>query len=126
MSIEDRIQRRMDRRIDRRGGTDFNSLNPDEIKYQEALQRVKRIKSFYTHAVVYIVINIMIVIVNVQDLKEGESYFKIENFFTLFFWGIGLLAHGLSVFLPGMILGNDWEERKIRELMEKEKNEKWE
>lgn len=122
MSLEDRIQRRRDRRV----GTDFTSSNPDEIKYQEALKRVKRIKGFYTHALVYIVINIMIVIINVQGLKEGESYFQIHNFFTLFFWGIGLLAHGLSVFLPGMILGNDWEERKIRELMEKDKNEKWE
>ena len=122
MSIEDRIQRR----IDRRGSTNFSSSNPEEIKYLEAVQRVKRIKGFYTHAVVYVVINIMIVIVNVQGLKEGESYFQLHNFFTLFFWGIGLLAHGLSVFLPGMILGNDWEERKIRELMDKEKNEKWE
>lgn len=101
-------------------------MTQDEIKYQEALKRVKRIKGFYTHALVYIVINIMIVIVNIQGLKEGESYFQFHNFFTAFFWGIGLLAHGLSVFLPSMVLGNDWEERKIRELMEKEKNDKWE
>lgn len=98
----------------------------DEIKYLEALKRVKRIKGFYTHAVVYFVINIMIVIVNIQGLKEGESYFQIENFFTAFFWGIGLLAHCLSVFLPNFIFGNNWEEKKIKELMEKEKNENWE
>lgn len=122
MSIEDRIQRRMDRR----GSNDFVPTNPEEAKYQDALKRVKRIKGFYTHAIVYVVINIMIVIVNVQGLKEGETYFQFHNFFTLFFWGIGLLAHGLSVFLPGMILGSNWEERKIRELMDKEKNNKWE
>ena len=39
----------------------------------------------------------------------------------LFFWGIGLVAHGLSVFVPQFVLGKDWEERKIRELMEKNK-----
>ena len=38
----------------------------DEIKYQEALKRVKKIKGFYTHAIVYIIINLMIVIVNYQ------------------------------------------------------------
>ena len=44
-----------------------------------------------------------------------------------FFWGIGLLAHGLSTFLPYFILGKDWEERKIKELMDKERNaNKWE
>ena len=68
----------------------------------------------------------MFVVINYQNLGEGESYFQWHNFITAFFWGIGLLAHGLSVFLPGMILGNNWEERKIRELMEKEKNNKWE
>ena len=59
-------------------------------------------------------------------MEVGESYFRMQNMTTLLFWGIGLLAHGLSVFLPGMILGNNWEERKIKELMEKDKNNKWE
>jgi hypothetical protein len=73
-----------------------------------------------------LVINIMIVIINIQNLKDGESYFQVQNFFTAFFWGIGLLAHGLSVFLPDWILGQNWEERKINELMENEKANKWE
>ena len=98
----------------------------DEIKYQEALKRVKKIRGFYTHLAVYVVINIMIFIVNIQNLDAGESYFKLENFSTAFFWGIGLLSHGLSVYIPGIIMGKDWEEKKIKELMEKDKNEKWE
>lgn len=98
----------------------------DEIKYQEALKRVKKIKGFYSHAVVYVIINIMIIIINVQDLDEGESYFQFKNFMTAFFWGIGLVAHGLSVFMPNWIMGQNWEERKIREFMEKEKANKWE
>ena len=44
----------------------------EEIKYQEALKRVKKIKGFYTHAIVYVIINIMIVIINIQDLKEFQ------------------------------------------------------
>jgi hypothetical protein len=98
----------------------------DEIKYQEALKRVKKIKGFYTHALVYVIINLMIVIVNIQNLDLGESYFQYQNFSTAFFWGIGLTAHGFSVFVPQWFLGNNWEERKIKELMEKEKNSKWE
>ena len=100
--------------------------NYDEIKYQEATKRVKKIKGFYTHLTVYIVVNIMIIIVNVQNLDEGESFLKFKTFSTALFWGIGLAAHGLSVFLPSLIMGKDWEEKKIKELMEKEKNNKWE
>ena len=93
----------------------------EEIQYQEALQRVKKIKGFYSHLLVYIVINLMIVIVNIQALSDGESYFKLENFFTAFFWGIGLLAHALSTFMPHWIFGKSWEDKKIREFMEKDK-----
>jgi hypothetical protein len=123
MSLEDRIQRRMDRR-------DFKNYvptSPEDAKYFEAVKRVKRIKGFYTHAFVYVIINLIFVVINYQNLGEGESYFQWHNFITAFFWGIGLLAHGLSVFLPRMILGSDWEERKIRELMEKEQSNrsKW-
>lgn len=97
----------------------------EEIKYQEALKRVKKIKGFYSHLLVYIMVNIMIIVVNIQNLSPGESYFQYKNFFTAFFWGIGLVAHGFSVFVPQWFLGNNWEERKIRELMEKDKK-KWE
>lgn len=92
--------------------------NLDEIRYQEALKRVKKIKGFYTHLIVYIVINLMIVIVNIQELDAGESYFHWHNFTTLFFWGIGIVAHGLSVFLPTAVLGKNWEQKKIKQLME--------
>ena len=77
----------------------------DEIKYQEALKRVKKIKGFYTHAIVYVFVNIMIVFLNVKNLDPGETYFQFKNFMTAFFWGIGLVAHGLSVFVPNWIMG---------------------
>lgn len=102
-------------------------MTPEEqIHYEKALKRVKKIKGFYTHFLVYIIINIMIIIVNIQDLESGESYFKLENFFTAFFWGIGLVAHATGVFVPEIIFGKNWEERKIREFMEKEQRNKYE
>ena len=105
--------------------SEFEKFQPED-KYADAQRKVKRLKGFYTHLIVYIVINIMIVFINSRDLDAGESYFKIENFFTAFFWGIGLLAHALSTFMPNFIFGRNWEEKKIKEFMEKEKSEKWE
>jgi hypothetical protein len=99
--------------------------NLDEIRYQEALKRVKKVKGFYTHLIVFVVINSMIIIGNYQQLNPGEDFLHWQTFSTFFFWGIGLLAHGLSVFLPSIVLGKDWEERKIKELMEKEKSNQW-
>jgi uncharacterized integral membrane protein len=100
--------------------------NLDEIKYQEAVKRVKKIKGFYTHLIVYIIINAMLLIVNYKNLDANENFWRWQTFNTVFFWGIGLVAHGLSVFMPSMIMGSNWEEKKIKELMEKDKNSKWE
>ncbi|AST01282.1 hypothetical protein BT10792_02380 [Bacillus thuringiensis] len=35
-------------------------------------------------------------------------------------WGIGIVIHGLTTFPVG-IFGKEWEERKIKEYMEKDK-----
>lgn len=104
----------------------MENRNFEQERYERAKKRVKRIRGFYTHALVYVVINMIIVIINVQQLDEGESYFQWQNFITLFSWGIGLLAHGLSVFMPDLILGKNWEEKKIKELIDKDKNNQWE
>ena len=96
-------------------------MNTEEIRYREAQKRVKRMKGFYTHAIIYVVINIMVFISNAREIPAGESIIQWRTLMTPITWGIGLLAHGLSVFVPNMILGKDWEERKIREFMEKEK-----
>ena len=122
MSLQDRINSRMDKEAFK----SFIPSNAEEARYYQAVKRVKKIKGFYTHAVVYLVINIMIVIINIQNLNEGETYFQFKNFMTAFFWGIGLVAHGLSTFIPEWVLGSDWEERKIKEFMAKEKANKWE
>lgn len=105
--------------------SEFGEFQPED-KYAAAQREVKRLKGFYTHLIVYIAVNIMIVFLNIRDLDAGESYFKIENFFTAFFWGIGIVVHAFSVFLPNWIFGKNWEDKKIKELMEKEKREKWE
>ena len=106
--------------------------NKDNIKYGQALRRVRRIKGFYKHLTVYVIINILIVILNISNLDSGESYFQAKNFFTLFFWGIGLFIHGFMVFGFNVLFGKNWEERKIKKFIEEdgmqnfEQTDKWE
>ena len=105
-----------------------NNIDNFDERYEYAQKRVKRLKGFYTHLIIYVLVNILIVFINISNLKPGEVYFQFKNFFTAFFWGIGLLAHGVSVFGHHLIFGKEWEERKIKEFMEKDKqeHEKWE
>ena len=43
------------------------------------------------------------------------------NFAVWFFWGIGLVGHWLGVFGKNIVFSKHWEERKIKEFMDKDK-----
>ncbi|MEG0928200.1 2TM domain-containing protein [Chryseobacterium sp.] len=99
----------------------METFDDDDIQYQKAKRQVERLRGFYSHLFIYIIINLVIVYYNYTHLKPGESYFQFKNFFTATFWGIGILAHAAVVFLSKTGYLQKWEEMKIRELMEKEK-----
>lgn len=101
----------------------METFDENDIQYQRAKRYVERLRGFYAHLFVYIVVNAMIVLYNYNHLKPGETYFQFKNFFTFTFWGIGLLAHGTVVFLSKNRYLQNWEEKKIRALMEKEKKD---
>jgi len=95
-------------------------------KYLKARQRVEKLKAFYTHLTVYIVVNTAISTFKIiRNLNRGESFE--EAFFDLntsgvwMLWGIGLAIHAFAVFGLPLILGHDWEEEKIKQFMEEEK-----
>lgn len=90
----------------------------NDARYQEAKKKVKEIKGFYIHLFVYLAVNLFLISRNAQ---QGDNLTDIDNYWTAIFWGIGLLVHAIRVFVPNFILGKDWEERKIRELMDKYK-----
>ncbi|CAM4038903.1 2TM domain-containing protein [Flavobacterium weaverense] len=104
----------------------FDRNNPDP-QYEIAYKRVKKIKGFYTHVMVYILVNAFLIILSTsgQSFQNGD-FLNWETYSTAFFWGIGLLAHGLSVFGRSLFFDQDWEQKKIKEFMEKEKSTKWE
>ncbi len=96
--------------------------------YKAAQKRVKDIKGFYVHLIVYLFVNVFLIVANTGFKRLGNGNIEMSNFYTPLFWGIGLAAHWAGVFGPGLLLGKKWEERKIKELMEKDREqmEKWE
>lgn len=97
-----------------------------EQNYIKAKKRVKEIKGFYIHLSTYVIINIFISGVIIYGLiSSGDSLNEtISNFgvySTWIFWGIGIFFHWLGVFgFKSLGFGKDWEERKIKEFMDKE------
>ena len=89
----------------------------DEQRYQRAHARVQALKGFYTHATVYVVVNIGLFVINL--LTGGGWWF----YWPLIGWGIGLGAHAIGVFgfSGGGPWGREWEERKTRELIDRDR-----
>jgi hypothetical protein len=93
--------------------------NRNNIELEIAKERVRKIKGFYKHLIAFVIINIFILYLNIKNLAPEESFFQVKVFSTFLFWGIGLLAHAGSIFVPNWIFGENWEKRKIEELTKK-------
>lgn len=80
--------------------------------YREAKRQVKQLRGFYKHALTYVVVITLLTALNLTT-SPGRWWFQ----WIAFGWGIGLIAHSLSVFAFRGVFGQNWEERKIQEYL---------
>ncbi len=97
-------------------------------RLEKARKKVEDIKGFYKHLAAYILVNAFLIVMHSINLDPGEKFWTWGTFITALSWGIGLLAHWITVYNRHIFFSRDWEERKIRQYMEKEKNKasRWE
>ncbi|MFC3194733.1 2TM domain-containing protein [Marinicella sediminis] len=74
----------------------------------EAMEYVQGLKSFYLHAMTFVVINIFIMLVNLIT-SPGYLWFL----WALLGWGLGLALHALSTFDWLGHFDSDWEKKQI-------------
>ena len=91
----------------------------EEERYFKAKKRVEEIKGFYGNLISYVLVNLGLMTLNLVTSPEYLWFF-----WPMFGWGLGVLFHGFKVFSYMPFLSKDWENRKIREFMEKEEQNK--
>lgn len=91
-------------------------------KYYLAQKKVEALKGFYGNLIAFVVVNIGLIFINLYTSPDHLWFY-----WPLLWWGLGVLFHGLQVFDLLPTLGKEWQERKIKEIMDKEKEEqkKW-
>jgi hypothetical protein len=94
------------------------NYNEDD-KYLLAKKKVEKIKGFYGNLTAFLLVNVILIFINLYT-SPNHLWF----YWPLMWWGLGVVIHGLKTFEVLPCLGKDWEEKKIKELMEKEKNNK--
>jgi len=102
----------------------------EEERYLRAKKRVDKLKGFYWHLAAYLIVNVFISSSKIiGNLSNGETFIEafwdFGTFAVWMFWGIGLAFHAFGVFGKNILFGKDWEERKINEFMDEDK-QRWE
>lgn len=107
-------------------------MEPKIEKFEKARKRVRKIRGFYRHLFVFLLVNAIMYIVkdDVTSLAieaSGIQEIGFANYLHWQFWsitiswGIVLLIQGLTLF--GRPLIANWEQRKIQKYMDKEDNQ---
>lgn len=91
----------------------------NQERYDRAKKRVEEIKGFYGNLAAYIVVNVGLLAVNLLT-SANHLWF----YWPMIGWGIGVAIHGMKVYNYLPFLGKDWEERKMKEFMDKENERK--
>lgn len=96
------------------------SYNDEQNIYLKAQKKVEDLKGFYGNLTVYIIVIAGLAILNLVTYPQYLWFF-----YPAMGWGIGVVIHGMSVFNYMPFLGSNWENKKIQELMDKDKSDKW-
>lgn len=81
-------------------------------RYQKAKERVDAIKSFYGNLTAYCIVIPFLVWLNFRSTSFPWAIFPALG------WGFGLLMHGIEAYGYNPLWGKNWEEKKIKELMD--------
>ncbi|WP_335964448.1 2TM domain-containing protein [Galbibacter sp. PAP.153] len=83
-------------------------------RYKRAKERVDAIKGFYGNLTAYIIVIPCLAWLNYQTTSFPWIIFPTLG------WGFGILMHAMEAYGYNPLWGKRWEERKIKELMEKD------
>lgn len=86
----------------------------EDMAYVRAKDKVKKIKEFYSSLISYCIVIPFLAFINYKTSDFQWFWFPALG------WGMGLVFHGLQAFG----FAKDWEEKKINEIMNKDKENK--
>lgn len=100
------------------------------ISYQEAEKRVKKIRNFYNHLQIFVIMMLVLVFCSGMIIRFFEE--RISNpgslrwiesniWINALLWFFGLAIHGIYVFKFNVNIIDKWEKKKLDEIMKGKK-----
>lgn len=107
--------------------TNFNNSPEENVLKELASKKVIKLKSFYKHTFWYVAAMILYIL---KEYTEAPlNFFPIQflNGVVVIIWSAVYAGSVIDMFVSFKIFGHEWEERKLRSLLEKKnKIQKWE
>ncbi|WP_047547797.1 2TM domain-containing protein [Psychroserpens sp. Hel_I_66] len=99
-------------------------MNSDKQKakqIQKAKNQVRKIKIFYFHLALYLVV-VALILFNFYIIEEGPYKNNVTalNVSVLVLWTFAIFIHGWRIFKGRFIFKKSWEDRKIEQILNKE------
>jgi hypothetical protein len=93
--------------------SDFEAAEESRL---HARARARELRGFYSNLLTFVVINIGLFLI---DLLTGDGWWF---YWPLLGWGIFVALHAARVFTGIAPFSDEWEERKTRELMDRDRS----
>lgn len=88
----------------------------ENMAFMRAKDRVEKLKGFYGNLISYCCVIPVLIFINLKVTGSFQWFW-----FPMFGWGMGLCFHAIETFG----YGKSWEEKKIQEILNKDKTTKW-
>jgi hypothetical protein len=93
-------------------------IGRDDAAYRAALQRAESLRAYFTHLLVFGVVNVSLFCINVLTRGSDGAWWVV---WPLAVWGIVIALHTLVVF--GAEFTNDWKLRKADEIYQRRRRD---
>ena len=89
----------------------------EQAAYRRAHRRMRAVQAFYSHLMSYIAVNLLLFFI---DIFSGDG---IWFFWPVLGWGAAVALHATVIFHWLPFFTRDWEQTKIREIIEQERRD---
>ncbi|KAF2509337.1 2TM domain-containing protein [Flavobacterium zhairuonense] len=107
--------------------TNFTNDPEDYDLQQFAKRKIEKLKSFYSHAFVFFIGWVIYILKEYFGVPFNFLPLKYINGFVMAIWSTAFLINAIDLFASFKIFGAEWEERKVKSILEKgNEKHKWE
>lgn len=88
-----------------------------------AAKRVKKLKDFYIHSLIFAIGVVFYVLKAYYGISFNFFPVNYINGFVMSIWALSYVIQGTDVFITEVLFGSEWEKKKINKILDSEESD---